>query len=273
MVARFVLLLFLAVQGWSATALLEKVRDFVGTETYEKNRSFIAIIFKDESGYYHNGHLDVVKVVETLKNNGLIQLFFTEPSHMTLTFKTNATPLFFVKLMGDTLRAVGYYRYITEYSKNDTEGFVWTIGLTSEYATDPILLRRELLKRGCDIVDMQRDDVFHWSYTVDMQNAHMDLRRISSGEVLELKSALSEHWLDVSDVKLLKMTSLRSNQWYPDLAFFDAQLHLLKSYKRDKKTWQIKLAMPRDAVYVRIGDLYHLKNIKEGLEIEAIGVK
>ena len=71
------------------------------------------------------------------------------------------------------------------------------------------------------------------------------------------------------------MYAIRSyyDQWYPDLAFFDAQLHLLKSYKRDKKTWQIKLAMPRDAVYVRIGDLYHLKNIKEGLEIEAIGVK
>ncbi|MEA1919877.1 MAG: hypothetical protein U9N52_08565 [Campylobacterota bacterium] len=273
MVKLLVLFVIIVSVSFADSVLHDKIKGFIGEERYQKNRSFIEIIFKDAPSFYHNEHLNVVEVIETLKANGLLKLYFKEPKHLELRFHTNGTPLFFVTLMGDALRSIGYYRYLTQYSKSDSSGFVWQIGLTSEYMTDPTVLRRELLKRGCDITDIERQSDTLWDYTIDMAQAHLDVDRIAPEEQLFLKRSLTPHWVNISSVNKLKLTSLGSNSWYPYIAFFDAKLHLLKVYKRDKKTWQIKINMPDDAIYAKIGDLYNLKNIKDGLEAEALGEK
>jgi hypothetical protein len=74
-------------------------------------------------------------------------------------------------------------------------------------------------------------------------------------------------------VKKLTLWSLKGNNWYPYIVFYDSSLRLLKVYKRDLKTWQLVMSLPRDAVYVKITDLYSQKNIKDGLRIEVQGVK
>lgn len=273
MVKLFVLLLLASSLALAEQSLHEKIQSFIGEKVYQKNQSFIEIIFNDEATYYHNDHLDVVKVIETLKSNGLLKLFFTDPQTLQLTFHANGPSLFFVTLMGDTLRSIGYYRYLTTYSKNDSDGFVWQISLRSEHITDPSVLRRELLKRGCDILDINRQDDTAWEYVIDMSEAHLDVTTIATQEKIFLKRSLTSHWIDVSQVQRLKFTSLGANSWYPYITFFDAQLHLLKVYKRDSKTWQMKINIPEDAIYIKIGDLYNLKNIKDGLEIEATGIK
>jgi hypothetical protein len=268
-----VVLLFSIFTLFADDLLHEKIQSFISAESYENNQGFIEIIFKDEASFYHNERLDVVKVIETLKNNGLLKLSFSEPKHLKLTFNTNGSALFFVKLMNDTLRSIGYYRYLTEYSKSDNSIFIWQIGLDSEYITDPTVLRRELLKRGCDILDIERKDDLTWIYSIDMAEAHLDVLSITAEDEITLKRSLSAHWLDVSTVERLKFTSASGNSWYPYITFFDAKLHLLRVYKRDSKTWQIKMKMPDATQYIKVADLYNLKNIKNGLQVEALGQK
>jgi len=257
----------------ASDALDEKIESLIGKETYERNRSFVDIVFSPKDAYYHNKNIDVVKVVEVLKENGLLNLFFDKPRTLELTFSTNGKPLFFVKLMSDTLRDMGYYRYITKESTLENSGFSWSISLTSEYATDPTLLRRELLKRGCDIVDIERLSDDKWHYKIDISLAHLKLETFKDGDNVTYKRLNFEKWLDISEVKKLTLWSLKGNNWYPYVAFYDKSLRLLKVYKRDKKTWQIVLALPRDATYVKIADLYSMKNIKDGLRVETQGVK
>lgn len=256
-----------------ASPLIEKVRSLVGEERYAKHRSFIEIIFNDEDAFYRGERLDAVKVVETLKQNGLLQLFFESPQKLSLTFTTNGSALYFVKIMDDTLHGIGYYRYMTEYSKRDATGFVWQITMQSEYATDPVVLRNELRKRGCEISDIERLSDTQWRYNIDMAAAHLETHEIAQGEVYLLKRSLQPHWIDVQHIKQLKLTSLGANVWHPHVSFFDNSLHLLKVYKRDRKTWQIRINIPQNAMYVKIGDMYDLKNIKDGLEVEASGSK
>jgi hypothetical protein len=269
----FLLLCFFSSLAFSQTELQDKIESLIGKSNYEKNQNFIDIIFNDESTFYVNDRLDIVSVMQTLKDNGLLKLFFKQPQHLKLTFHTNGSALFFVTIMGDTLRSIGYYRYLTEYSKSDNSSFVWQIGLTSEYLTDTTVLRRELLKRGCDIIDIERESDTSWNYTIDMSSAHLDVKQIYTDEKILLKRALTAQWIDISKINKAKFTSLGSNRWYPYLSFFDDQLHLLKVYKRDKKTWQIRINIPQNATYVKVSDLYNLKNIKDGLEVEALGLK
>ena len=257
----------------SEELLQEKIKALIGENAYARHVKFIEIIFASKEEYFTNERVDVAKVIQTLKDNGLLDLFFKEPQEMHLTFQSSGYPLFFVKIMSDTLQSMGYYRFITDRSKQDESGFFWTIRLTGEYAIDPVLLRDVLQKRGCDIVDIDRRSKTDWAYHIDMKNAYLMLAEFNPDEERVLKKSLYEHWLNVKSSKSLTLWSLKGNNWYPYVSIYDKELHLLKVYKRDRRTFKIELELPEDTVYVKITDLYSLKNIKEGLRVQAHGVK
>lgn len=253
--------------------LQEKIKDLIGTNAYARHVKFIKIIFENEDDFYTNNRVDVANVIKMLKDNGLLDLFFKKPQEMHLTFQSSGYPLFFVKIMSDTLQSMGYYRFITDRSKQDESGFFWTIRLTGEYAIDPVLLKNALMKRGCDIVDIDRHSKRDWSYHIDMKDAYLMLDELAPYKERELKKSLYEHWLNVKSSKSLVLWSLKGNNWYPYVSIYDKELHLLKVYKRDRKTRKITLELPQDTVYVKIADLYSLKNIKGGLRAQTQGVK
>jgi len=253
--------------------LFAKIKNLIGESLYAQNRSFIEIIFSKEDAYMRNGALDVVKVTQTLKENGLLMLFYSEPRSVELTFSTNGTALFFTKLMEDTLHEMGYYRFLTREATLDAHGFVWKISMTSEYAIDPMILRKHLQKRGCGIIDIDRKSKTKWHYAIDMSEAKLGVKELTHGERHVFKRSLYAHWLDVSGVKKLHVWSLKGNRWYPNIAFYDKNMHLLKVYKQERKTLYKAFHLPKDTFYVKLSDLYSLKNIKDGLRVEAEGEK
>jgi len=253
--------------------LSHKIQALLGEDAYARHVKFINIIFGDIDNFIVNQRVDVAKVIQTLKDNGLLDLFFKKPQEMHLTFQSSGYPLFFVKIMSDTLQSMGYYRFITERSKQDESGFFWTIRLTGEYAIDPVLLKAALKKRGCDIVDIDRHTQTDWSYHIDIKNAYLMLEELRPFTEKVLKKSLYEHWLNVKSSKSIVLWSLSGNNWYPYVSFYDKELHLLKVYKRDKRTKKITLELPEDTSYVKIADLYSLKNIKQGLRVQAKGTK
>lgn len=248
-----------------ALLLTQKIKTFINDSVYEQNRAFIGIIFSPSSNFYAQDRVDVVKVAQTLKENGLLNLFFKQPQDLKLTFKTSGSPLFFVKIMGDSLRNIGYYRYVTNESNLNSSEFTWSIVLSSEYATDPVILQKELNKSGCKIIDIRKKSLTDWEYTIDMSSANLDIETLKSGTEFELKRSLYAQWLNISGLRNLKITSSSRNSWYPYIAYYDSSLHLLKVIKQDEKTTSISLETPRGAKYIKISDLYTMKNIKEDL--------
>jgi hypothetical protein len=253
--------------------LSKKIEALLGENAYARHVKFIHIIFADTPEYFTNDRVDVARVIQTLKDNGLLDLFFSKPKEMHLTFQSSGNPLFFVKIMSDTLQSMGYYRFITDRAQQDESGFFWTIRLTGEYAIDPVLLKKALQKRGCDIVDIDRHTQTDWSYHIDIKSAYLMLEELRPYTEKVLKKSLYEHWLNVKSSKSIVLWSLSGNNWYPYVSFYDKELHLLKVYKRDKRTKKITLELPEDTTYVKIADLYSLKNIKEGLRVQAKGTK
>jgi len=53
-----------------------KIKTFIDEKTYADNEDFINVIFDPKSAYYIQERVDVVKVIQTLKDNGLLKLFF-----------------------------------------------------------------------------------------------------------------------------------------------------------------------------------------------------
>ncbi len=257
----------------SENQLTLKIKSFLDEETYNENSEFINVIFDPESTFYENKRINSVKVAQTLKENGLLKLFFAKPRELKLNFKTSGTPLFFIKLMGDTLRNIGYYRYVTRASNLDASEFTWNISLTSEYATDPLVLEQELQKSGCKIIDIERNSPYEWTYVIDMDKGYLDIEVLTSREDIRLKRSLYAHWLNVSKIKVLNISSSRRNSWYPYISYYDASLHLLKVIREDEIYHSIRLDIPQNAKYMKIADLYTMKNIRDELKLQAQGVK
>jgi hypothetical protein len=269
MVKGLLAVLFLAASLWAQSPLFEKVRSLVGDETYAANEAFIKIIFSNRQHYVKGDRIDVVNVIDTLKENGLLKLFYDSPKSLELTFRTNGTPQFFMTLMNDTLRDMGYYHYITESAELSNVGYTWKITMQSEYATDPMALEHELERRGCRILDIERDSDTKWRYLIDMSNAHLKLTPLKPGANFRTKRLVYPRWLNVSDTRKLTVWSLQGNNWYPYIAFYDDDLRLLKLYKREKTSWQVIINLPRGCAYVKIADLYSRKNVNAGFRIQA----
>ena len=261
--------MLLTFAAWADAPLFAKVRSLVGEETYARNEAFIKIIFSEQEHYVQGDRIDVVSVIDTLKENGLLSLFYDAPKSLELTFETNGSPQFFLTLMNDTLRDMGYYHYLTDSVQLSNAGFTWRISMESEYATDPSALQRELARRGCSILDIERVSDTRWRYFVDMSKAHLKLTPLEPGKKVTMKRLVYPRWLDVSKASKLTLWSLKGNNWYPYIAFYDDDLRLLKLYKRDKRSWQIIINLPRGCAYVKIADLYSRKNMNAGLSVKA----
>ena len=249
----------------------EKIISFIGEESYARNKNYIHINFKNVNHFYTKEHINVVKVVETLEENGLLHLFFKEPQQYEMTFHSTGDPLFFVKLMGDTLRDIGYYRYVTKESTNDGSGFEWKISLEAEYVTDPVLLRKELATRGCEIIDIVRNSATDWYYSIDTSKAHLNVDKLISGKTKKYNRLQYGKWLDVAHIKTISIKSHRSNHWYPYIALYDSSLRLLKVIKQDKETKKYSLKLPEETRYISVGDLYTITNIRYGLVFSPAG--
>ena len=87
--------------------LTQKIKTLINPNMYEQNKAYIDILFSPKTEYFVNDRVDAVKVIQTLKDNGLLNLFFKKPSELTLRFKTSGSPLFFVKIMGGILIVTG----------------------------------------------------------------------------------------------------------------------------------------------------------------------
>lgn len=253
--------------------LAQKIESLVGASTYEKQHNFINVIFDPQSAFYKNDKIDSIKVVKTLKENGLLALFFQQPQELKLHFKTSGAPLFFVKIMSDTLRNIGYYRYVTTSSSLDASAFTWNIALTAEYATDPLILQNELKKSGAFISDITRESLSEWTYTIDMSHAYLNVIDLKDSEEVALKHSLYAHWLDCSSINALTIKSTRRNYWHPYIAFYDASLHLLKVIKKETKYAHLNVKIPLEAKYIKISDMYTLKNIKDALVLTPKGIR
>ena len=253
--------------------LTVKIKSFLSEKAYETNKDFINVIFEPHASFYVKDRVNAVKVIQTLKDNGLLNLFFRSPQNFRLNFKTSGFPLFFVKIMEDTLQNIGYFRYMTTASNFDASEFSWSINLTSEYATDPLILQNELHKSGCSIVDVEKNSAKEWTYTIDITNGYLNVAQLHTGEELKLKRSLYAHWLDISKIRSLTIKSSRRNRWYPYIAYYDASLHLLKLFKKDRIYKKLTLSIPKNAKYIKISDMHTLKNVKDELVLYPKGTR
>lgn len=268
---KYLLIVSLFITFASANSIHEEVKKIIGPSSYATKKGLISVLFKQKSDFLRGNQVDILKVLKRLKENKLLDMRFRRTRTLELTFATaEKNPLLFVKSMKDILNALGYDHTLTTKAMYDDSGFLWKVTLRAASMVDPLSLAKALQKRGGYFTSVKRYSKENWRYNVNIKHAKVAVKKIPYNKEVSLRRPLKPYWLDVQGARSINLVSSRSNLWHPYIVFYDRNLKILDNYTKEIKSYNASLSVPEEAKYVKIGDLYTLKNLKWGLKIKIL---
>ncbi len=248
--------------------LNDELKNILGQNSYFAKKRFLNILFKDEQKFYVGSQIDIHKVLSTIKENNLLQLDFKKTKDLHLSFATEQNnPLIFMKMIQNSLNALGYSALWTEKAMRDHSGFLWKVSLKTSSAIDPLLFAQELKKQNCYITQLKRYSKTNWRYNINITNIDIVPENITFNKKIKLKKPLNPYWIDIQRARTLVINSSRANSWHPYIVFYDRDLNILDNITKEIKSYNERLSIPANAKYVKISDIYTLKNLKRGLSV------
>lgn len=269
---RVVVSLFLLMTVAFSTTLKDKIESFIGEKEYRTQKNLIRILFKDKSAFLKDdSSVDDIKVLERLKDSGILKLFYAKPQKLDLTFSTKENSLIFMRVINESLSSMGYNYFLTKQALKNSNGFLWEIIISTEHIVDPLILSNRLEARGCYLESIDRTSESEWAYVVNTDNIKIDAKKVEANRTIKLKKPIKPYWIEVKNMKTISFSSKIADRWHPSIVFYDEKLNIVKDYKKDSSTNRLKIKIPIDAKYAKVADLYSLDNIKRGISIYLIG--
>jgi hypothetical protein len=266
-VVKHFLLFLLFITTLYSKSINSAVKDIIGAKEYNSKKKFIEIIFKDKDYFQESGALDYNKILQKLRDEGLLKLK-NSSSPLRVAFTTNQTNLqIFLKVIKDTLSSLGFNSIYTIKSIKRGKKFVWVVSLGNNYMLDPLLFSKKLSEKNVFIEDMKRYSLTNWNYVLNTSNAIIVPKKLEYNDIIKLNKTMSAYWINIEDGKKVQIQSSINNNWHPYVVLYNKELKIISSLKKNKKSQKLSLNIPADAVYMKIDDFYTMKNIKDGLSI------
>jgi len=264
----FIFSIFILTLNLNSSPVMKMVEELVDKNSFRQHRSLINKIFENDKKFMQKGQVNIISVLRKLKTNGILKLFLNKPKSIKISFRGKDNPIFFMKIVSDSLQDLGYFKYRVLKAEKNKRGFVWTIEFISDYILDPTLLYSSLVKKGCKIIGIHRNALLQWSYSIDTTNAILNVPSLIKNKKLRLKTPVFDYWLKVNGGKTIKFATVSNNRWHPYISFYNKKLVLIKVFKDDRRRKYLKLKIPKYTKYVKITDIYILNNMKNGLTVE-----
>lgn len=261
----FLGLLSIAVE---ADAINDKILNLVGQESYDLHANLINEILKDETPFILNKNINYNNLLVALKKEELINLIVNEQTEITVSFSIKDNHKKGFKILKEVLANLGYSYYFTDFIKNTNGTLVWKIRFKADSVLDPLALQTELAKFSANLTDINKIDQTKWEYSIDAKNGILnDIIRVIPNQKTPLQIPLQPYTLLLKDATELIIASNKLNSWVPKISFYDNELNALGTIEMDRVYDGIKVSVPRNSKYAKIGDRYSLFNIKRGLVI------
>lgn len=264
---RKLILIFLTLTTLFSDILEEKIKTLVDTKTYLRHQRLIGIVFREREEFINGENIDYIKVVETLKSNGLLEIFYDKPRDLTINFNTTIAPKIFIKSITDILRDLGYNFYVTGSMKKSEFSLKWSINYTSDHVVDPLLFAKKLQKYNMEIHELsKKGDV--WEYDIGSIGVSLDdAKKIDEfGVDYSLLDPDGEYWIEFKIEPARAAIKRRaSGYWYPKIVFYDKNLRVLKNYQNDNSRRRVKLSIPAETKFLKITDKYSVEGLKKGI--------
>lgn len=252
--------------------ILEVVKNYIDPPTFRTKQNLIKALFAQEDKFINQvtGEVDTIKIVNTLKNNGLLPLSYKVAQTLNLTFEISTKPLLSMRVINDVLESLGYTYYLTKSIKKNGDIVSWSVNINTQNIVDPIMLRKKLKEQGCHIKSIDKNGPFGWIYSLSTDNARLDTITISSGVPKKLSRPTKAYWLHVNHAKGVRIQANPSDNWFPHITLFDDTLVPIDEIMSEENQKSLYVEIPKNATYIRIDDRFLLDNIKRGLEVTVV---
>ena len=154
----------------SADMLQDKIENIMKSDDVVLHRNLLNVLFKDEDKFYTNSShetLNLAKILTTLKENGLMDLKFSNPTTFHAVFVFYGHTIKSLKVINDTLKSIGYYYYNINEIQKDGDALYYSIDFKTEYAIDPTILYSELIKSNARLINIEKIGEDNWKYFID----------------------------------------------------------------------------------------------------------
>ncbi|CBG39955.1 putative hypothetical periplasmic protein [Helicobacter mustelae 12198] len=255
-------------QGLFADFLLDKVQNFAGESVFQVNRNFIDRLFENREAFFRDGVLDNKKILETLKNNGLLNLKFDAPKEVSIMFSSHTSPIFLLRSVNSTLASMGY-SYFEVKKAEYNEGVARIVfSFMSEYMIDPLIVIDEMNKRGYIFNNISRINMQAWEYDVNLLDSKLpNAHNVEIGDNFEIKEVSGEYWLQTPDVSGNMNIIANTTEWHPKIIFFDKNLHIIDILKKEESLNNLTFNILKEVRFILVSDNQNPIVLKNGIKV------
>ncbi|WP_305862777.1 hypothetical protein [Helicobacter cholecystus] len=260
---------FILVGGLFGNNLEDCIENFIGKQAYYTNQNFIKKLFKDEKKFINEGQIDYFLILKTLKDNGLLELMFSEPSELQITIKAKSKPIFLTRIINSTLSSIGYSYFTISKAKYEQGEVELTFSLVTEHILDPVIFLNELRKRGMISLSVKRDNLLHWEYNLEIQKwITLGSTPLLKQARFDIKKISGEYWFDVQapGVLYIKKKNTRIG-WFPRIVLYDKNLQILEIITQNSFAVESEIALNEKTAFVMVTDLNNPARLKYGLSV------
>lgn len=270
MVKRIICILLISVSLWG-DEVDESIENFIGKDSFYTNQNFINRLFRDKQKFYiSEQNIDYFAVLKTLKDNGLLELVFKQPSEVRIRFIAKTKPIFLTRLVNSTLSSLGYSYFTVAKARYSQEQSDLTFLLVTEHIVDPVVMLNELKKRGLNAKRVYRENAFDWVYDLNIQDWTMvNATILDTTTRLELKNISGEYWFVAKSAGSLKITKKNNRiDWYPRIVLFDKNLQILEIITQESLAKSAEITINDKTAFVMVTDLNNPARLKYGITIQ-----
>lgn len=246
------------------------IKSFVDEKKYTVHSKLIDKVFSYKEDFYDGDRIDLLKVTNTLKENGLLDLFFENPVEIKVLFETKSNPVVVMNIVKNSLKTLGYYYFTTKSVKYEDGKFWWSIVFESEHAIDPTIFLVDLQKRGVVSFDIEMIEKSIWRYRVDVVAPNMlDSIKIVFEENLLIRKVLNDSWIEMptSEAKKIRLKNVNRSKWYPYIVAYNRELQIVDIITNESGLESIEIGLPKEVKFLKVGDFYSDMNIKNGINV------
>lgn len=246
----------------------DKVRNLIGDRFYSLNKNFINRLFKDKDDFYDKDVINIKKVVEILRDNGLIILKFDKPSDLNITFISQTTPIFLARSINSALSSMGY-SYFAVSKAQYVEGVATiTFSFSTEHALDPSIIISELNKRGYIFNDIKRKSITNWEYNLKLMEPRLaNAKDIYPSDIVEVSEVSGEYWFALHDGGNMTIIT-KARDWRPRIVFYDKNLQIVDLITQNTPSHKVTFSLLDGVSFVMVSDIQNPANIKNGIRVE-----
>jgi hypothetical protein len=242
---------------------------------FADNAKFIkSLIGEDKFNNYYEllkpvlNENSLVKTIEYLQNNGLLDIFFDKPEiiHPHFIFLDN-NPVFNTKILYNTLNYMGYYYFYPIKIKKSEKSYSLTLEMRSTHYIDPLVFINTIKQKGCRVKSISKTD--DYIYTIDCKNEFLNATSVINKKI-KLLNAKGIYWINPNGFKKILISTSKLDNWYPHIVFFDKNLNILNIISRQNSQKIIYLNLSAECKYIKITDTFSKVNFKRGIYIKGI---